>query len=97
VKNKPHGFSQEYATNFDSVDCSAAIFKDKSNTNLFSMFVGELLKSRTWRYDRKKKDQVEISQPAIGSVYSSHTQNVDFLNRNRGRLLTRMRCKKMVI
>jgi hypothetical protein len=46
LKKKPHGFSQEYATNFDSVDVSAVIFKGNSNANRIPMFVGELPKSQ---------------------------------------------------
>jgi hypothetical protein len=35
-----------------------------------------------------------LSRPGIVSVYSSHIQNVDLLNRNTGRLLTMLRSKK---
>jgi hypothetical protein len=75
------------------VNVSAVVFKDNSNITLISMSVYELPKSQTWRYDRKKKDQVEISRPATVSVYSSHIQNFDLLNRNRGRFLTEMQKK----
>jgi hypothetical protein len=73
------------------MNVSAVIFKDNSNITLISMFVGELPKSQTWQYDRKKKDKVEISQPTIVSVYSSHIQNVDLLNKNTGRFLSKMK------
>jgi hypothetical protein len=42
LKKKSHGFLQEYATNSDSANVSAAIFKDNCNFNLISMFVVEL-------------------------------------------------------
>jgi hypothetical protein len=42
------------------VNVCAVIFKDNSNITLISMFVGEMPKSQTWQYDRKKKDQAEI-------------------------------------
>jgi hypothetical protein len=77
-------FFKDFATNLHSANVCAVIFKDNSNITLISMFVCELPKSQMWRYDRKKKDQVEISQPATVSVYSSHIQNVDLLNTNTG-------------
>jgi hypothetical protein len=54
--NWPTWASQEYATNFHSVNVSAVIFKDNSNITLISMSVGEPPKSQAWEYDRKKKD-----------------------------------------
>ena len=39
-----------------------------------------------WHYE---KDHAEISRPEVVSVYSSHIQNVDFLNRNTERLSMR--------
>jgi hypothetical protein len=39
LKKQPHGFSQEYATNFHSVNVAAVTFKDNSNITLTSMFV----------------------------------------------------------
>jgi hypothetical protein len=65
LKKKPHGFSQEYATKFHSVNVIADIIKDNSNVTLITIFVGELLKPQWWQYDRKKRDHVEISRPAI--------------------------------
>jgi hypothetical protein len=72
-------FFQDYAKYLHSMNVSADIFRDKSNITLISMFAGELPKLQTSQYDRKKKDQVEISQPAIVSVYSRNFQNVDLL------------------
>jgi glycyl-tRNA synthetase beta subunit len=63
------------------VNVSAVIF---SKVDLISMFVGELPKLQMWRYNRKKKNHVEISRPAAVSVYSSHIQNGDLLNSNTG-------------
>jgi hypothetical protein len=74
LTNKPHGSSQKYVTKFHPVNVSAVIFKGNSNITLITMFAGELPKALMWRYDRKKMDHVEISQPAILSVYSSHFQ-----------------------
>jgi len=65
-----------------------------SKVDLISMFVGELPKLQMWQYNSKKKIQVEISQPAVVSVYSSHIRNVDLLDSNTGRFLTKMRSKK---
>ena len=47
-----------------------------------------------WQYNRKKKNHVEISWPAVVSVYSSHIRNVDLLNSNTGWFLTKLRSKK---
>jgi hypothetical protein len=44
LKKKPHGFSQEYAKNFNPVNVSAVIFKDNSNVIFTPMFAGELPK-----------------------------------------------------
>lgn len=44
---------------------------------LVSMFVDELPKSQMRRCDRKEKEHVEISCPAVVSVYNSHMGNVD--------------------
>jgi hypothetical protein len=43
----PHGFSQEYATKFHSVDVYAVIFKDI--VTLITMFVGEWPKLQMWQ------------------------------------------------
>jgi hypothetical protein len=69
-------------------------FSTNSKVDLISMFVGELPKSQMWQYNRKKKHHVEISRPAAVSVYSSHIQNVDLLNSNTGRFLTKVKHKK---
>jgi hypothetical protein len=76
------------------MNVSAVIFKNNSHITLISMFVGELPKSQMWPYDRNKKDELEISRTVIVSVYSSHVQNVDLLNRNTGRFLTKIRHHK---
>jgi hypothetical protein len=92
MKKKPQGFHKNMP-HFHSVSVSAVIFKDNSNVTLISMFVVELPKLQTWQYDKKKNDHVEISQPSIVFVYSSYIQNVDLLNRNTERFLTKMRSK----
>jgi hypothetical protein len=48
-------FFRDFTTNLHSANVSAVIFKDKSNITLISMFVCELPKSQTWRYDEKEK------------------------------------------
>lgn len=94
LKKKPRGFSEEYATHMDAVDIAAVIFKDNSNVALLSTFVGEMPKSEMKRFDRKKREHVNLPCPAIVSVYNRHMGNVDLLDSNIGRFHIKMKSKK---
>ncbi|GBN01523.1 PiggyBac transposable element-derived protein 1 [Araneus ventricosus] len=55
LKKEPSDFSEEFSTNFESMDISTVLYKDNSNAAFLSNFVGEMPKSEVGRFDRKKK------------------------------------------
>jgi hypothetical protein len=98
LKNKPHGFMVFHKNMPQSLILwmFLLLYLKITATSFSLLSAVELPKSQMWHYDRKKTDHVEISRPAIVSVYSSHFQNVHLLNRNTRRFLSKMRSKKMV-
>lgn len=87
-KKKPRGFSQEYGTKFDSVYVPPVILKYNSNYAAISTFVDELASHKCDLIGRKR-EQVEITCPAIVSVCNSHMGNVDLLNIIQGEFTLR--------
>ncbi|GBO31796.1 PiggyBac transposable element-derived protein 2, partial [Araneus ventricosus] len=94
LKKEPRGFSEEFSTNFESVDISTGLYKDNSNVAFLSTFVGEMPKSEVRRFDRKKKQHIMVPCPAVVSVYNSHMGNVDLLDSNIGRHHIKVRSKR---
>jgi len=82
LKKKPHGFQKNMPDTLILWMFLLLYLSTNSKVDLISMFVGELPKSQMWQYNRKKKIHVEISRPAVVSVYISHIWNVDLLNSN---------------
>jgi hypothetical protein len=60
LKKEPRGFSEEFCTNFESVDISTVLYKDNSSVAFLSTFVGEMPKSEVRRFDRKKKQHIMV-------------------------------------
>ncbi|XP_032589372.2 piggyBac transposable element-derived protein 3-like [Drosophila mojavensis] len=94
INKKPRGFSTEFVGTSYGVEVSNVLWKDNKAVRLLSTYVGvkpfatESLSERTLkidRYDRKKKQHIEIDCPQIIREYNSHMGGVDLMDGLMGR------------
>ncbi|XP_023026106.2 piggyBac transposable element-derived protein 3 [Leptinotarsa decemlineata] len=80
LKKVSRGTSHEYVATVDGVDISSLIWKDNKYVTLISSFAGKNPVSKVKRFDRKKKEKIEVDCPYIISEYNRHMGGVDLLD-----------------
>ena len=87
------GSSEEYVGELNEVPLILVSWKDNKVVSLASTFVGCSPEGKVQRYDRQKKEKVEVTRPHIVDLYNRHMGGVDLLDANlaRNRILLRSR------
>ncbi|XP_063216684.1 piggyBac transposable element-derived protein 3-like [Bacillus rossius redtenbacheri] len=93
---KERGYSSECVTRVEDVDLSCVVWKDNKAVTLMSTFAGENPKCKVSRFDKKKKEIIEVECPNVVSIYNKHMGGVDLLDSIIGRYKIKLRSKKMV-
>lgn len=93
-KSVPRGSHVERTTTFDGIDMSCVTWKDNKMVTLLSTYVGSTPVSSVTRYDKAKKEKVEISCPKIVQEYNKHMGGVDLMDSFLGRFHIAVRSKK---
>lgn len=94
IKSEPRGYSEEFIAQKNGVVLASVLWKDTKTVTLCSSFVGRTPIKSARRYDRKKREYVDIDQPEIVRVYNKHMGGVDEIDANLGRLKTGLKSKK---
>ena len=80
LRREGRGAFDSEVTTVHGVEIKAVRWLDKGAVNLVSTFVGEEPFDNAVRYDRKKKEQVNVRRPLIVTQYNSHMGGVDLLD-----------------
>lgn len=94
IKKENRGFSTEFSGSCYGVDLTTVLWKDNKTVRLASTYVGvepfikqnpnvQVAKAR--RYDRKKKQHIEVDCPQIIREYNNHMGGVDLMDGLMGR------------
>lgn len=94
IKKADRGHTVEYMGSAYGVDLTTVLWKDTKNVRLCSTYVGvkpfqksnpdtQLVKAA--RYDKKKKEYIEVNCPQIIREYNSHMGGVDLMDSHMGR------------
>lgn len=94
LKKVDRGKSGEYVTDYNGTEITNVYWKDNKTVLLLSYFVGEQPTTTVKRFDKKKKEPVEVSFPAIVKQYNVHMGGVDLLDSHIGRYRIKMRSRK---
>lgn len=84
-KSVPRGSYEEHMTTYDGTDVSVTMWKDNKVVTLLSTYVGAEPVQKINRYDKSKKEKVQIDCPQIVKDYNSHMGGVDLLDSYIGR------------
>lgn len=96
-KSTPRGAHEERVTTFQGVDMSVVAWKDNKVVTLLSSYVGALPLNNVSRYDKKKKEKIQIPCPKIISEYNAHMGGVDHMDSFLGRYRIRIKSRKWYI
>jgi len=91
LKKHPRGTSVEYVADFGGVDISLTSWVDNKIVSLASNYAGILPKDKARRFNKAKKEYVEIDRPFAVAQYNSYMGGVDLIDSIIGRykILTR--------
>lgn len=84
-KKMSRGTCLEYVTNYDGVDISLTSWMDNKVVRLASNYAGIVPKDSARRFDRQKKEYIEIERPYSVSQYNSYMGGVDLIDSIIGR------------
>lgn len=101
-KKVERGYSEEYVGSAFGIDISNVLWQDNKPVRLLSTYVGvkkfrtreSLPHSKSIRWDRKAKRQVDVDCPYIIKEYIQHMGGVDLVDGLLGRYHIRMKTKK---
>lgn len=93
-KKLKRGEFGEFVANHEGTEISNVYWKDNKIVTLLSSFVGSEPVKMVKRYDRKKRERVDIPCPAIVTQYNMHMGGVDLLDSIVGRYKIKMRSRK---
>lgn len=91
---KSRGDAVEMVTTVEGVDVSCVAWLDNKQVMLMSSFAGKNPESNISRFDRKKKQTIQISCPHVVKIYNKHMGGVDLLDSHMGRHRNKMRSMK---
>jgi len=94
INKKPRGTSYEYVAVYDDIPVTSVLWKDNKLVTLLSSFCGILPEETIRRFDKKEKENIEVSCPFIIKEYNKHMGGVDLLDSLIGRYKIKMRSKK---
>jgi len=94
LKKCKRGSSFEYMATYKNTNISSVTWKDNKNVSLLSNYCGSLPYTKVKRFDRKKKQNVEVKCPALVIEYNRFMGGVDLLDSLIGRHKITMRTKK---
>ncbi|XP_044731963.1 piggyBac transposable element-derived protein 3-like [Chrysoperla carnea] len=93
-KNVARGFYEENVANVDGTEVSAVVWKDNKPVNLLSTYVGAEPATTVSRFDKRRKERVEIPCPKIIREYNTHMGGVDLSDSFIGRYHITMKSRK---
>ncbi|XP_032588852.1 piggyBac transposable element-derived protein 2-like isoform X1 [Drosophila mojavensis] len=94
LKKHPSGTSVEYVADFDGVDISVTSWLDNKVVSLASNYAGILLEDKARRFNKAKKEYVEIDRPFAVAQYNSYMGGVDLIDSIIGRYKTLLRSRR---
>lgn len=94
AKKMDRGTSVEYVCDFESVEISSVAWRDNKTVCLLSTYAGELPKGNVERYDRKRKQKINIECPKLVQEYNQHMGGVDLMDSLIGRYKIKIKSKK---
>lgn len=97
AKKMKRGTSDEFVTDFEGVEISNVYWKDNKLVVFLSSFVGVNPIHTVQRYDRKLKQKIQVSCPAVVKQYNRHMGGVDLLDSLIGRYKIKIRSRKWYI
>lgn len=96
LKKMERGQSMEFLTDFDGTTISNTIWKDNKVVMLLSSFIGSEPTQNVQRYDRKKKERIQVTCPAVVRQYNKH-KGGDLLDSFLGKYRIKIRSRKWYI
>lgn len=97
MKKVERGTSHEFVASVDGVDISSLLWKDNKYVTLLSSFAGTHPEISVKRYDRKKKETVQVKCPNVIQQYNRHMGGVDLLDSLMGRYKISIKSRKWYI
>ncbi|XP_055910782.1 piggyBac transposable element-derived protein 3-like [Eupeodes corollae] len=92
--NKTRGYSEEWVTTVDGVPVTTVMWLDSKPVVLLSSFVGEQPKDKVRRFDKKRKQYIDVDAPNVIPHYNRHMGGVDLLDSFIGKHKIKMRTRK---
>lgn len=93
-KSVPRGSFEEHMTTYDGTDISVTMWKDNKVVTLLSTYVGVEPVQKISRFDKSKKEKIQIDCPQIVKDYKSHMGGVDLLDSYIGRYYISIKNRK---
>lgn len=93
-KSVPRGSYEERVSMLDGIDMSCVVWKDNKIVTLLSTYAGALPVAKVNRYDKAKREKIDITCPFIVQEYNKHMGGVDLMDSYLGRNHITLRSKK---
>lgn len=94
MKKEVRGTSYEYMAFVDGVDISSLVWKDNKYLTLISSFAGTHPEELVNRFDRKKKETIQVKCPYVIKEYNRHMGGVVLLDSLMGRYKIAIKSRK---
>lgn len=94
MKNHERGSIVEYVGDFEGTKMANVLWKDNKMVMMLSTLSGAEPVSSVRRFDRKKKQYIQIKCPNVVQIYNKHMGGVDLLDSLIGRYRILMRSRK---
>lgn len=93
-KKEARGSCEEFVTNLHGTELSLVSWNDNKVVKLLSSCFGKLPTQFVKRFDRTRKQKVDVTCPTIVKEYNKHMGGVDLLDSHIGRYRIPLRSKK---